>query len=345
MIDLVTGGSGFLGSHVVNLLLQRGRRVRVLDIDPDPPTAAGVDRITGSVRDPAVVAAAMQGVERVFHIAGNPHLWAPRKDDFTKVNLGGTRIILAEAARQRVERLVYTSTAAILFRKRDRTGSIIAPTLADMPGAYCRSKFLAEQEALAAAEAGMPVVIVNPTLPIGPGDRHLTPPTRMILDFINGATPAFMDCTLNMIHVEDVALGHLRAAEAGMIGQRYVLGGGTHRLVDILGLIQEITGVPMPRLRVPYAVALIAAAIGEAAADRMSGKPPRASREGVRLTRLPINADLGRPIVELGVTIRPLAQALMEAIRWLVEHGHVRRPLPALRAQETGDLEAEQPFT
>lgn len=338
-MDLVTGGSGFLGRHVVNLLLQQGRQVRVLDIDPEP--AADVDLIKGSVTDPVAVAEAMEGVQRVFHIAGNPHLWARRKDDFRAINLEGTRIVLAQAARQRVERLVYTSTAAILFGKAGRNGNTVLPRLADMPGAYCRSKFLAEQEAFAAAQAGVPVVVVSPTLPIGPGDRHLTPPTRMILDFINGATPAFMDCALNMIHVEDAALGHVRAAETGMIGQRYILEGGTRRLPEILRLIHEITGVPMPRLRVPYALGFVAAAIGELAADRLTGKRPLASLEGVRLTRWPPDLKQARPLSELGVNPRPLAHALSDAILWLMKSGHVRRSLPRLEGSGAGATELD----
>jgi dihydroflavonol-4-reductase len=332
MVDLVTGGSGFLGSHIVGLLLQRGRQVRVLDIDPEGSFGAGVQLIRGSVTDPAAVAAAMSGVERVFHTAGNPNLWARRKEDFAAINFGGTRTVLAEAARQRVERLVFTSTAAILFRRPGRNGGSEPAALADMPGDYCRSKFLAEQEAFAAARAGMPVVIVSPTLPIGPGDRNLTPPTRMILDFINGATPAFMDFEMNMIHVRDVAFGHVRAAEVGVPGQRYVLAGDNRRLSEILLLIQDITGVRMPRLRVPYGLAFAAAAIGEIVADYLTRESPKASLAGVRLTRRPPALELGRPGSELGLKPTPLAQALTEAILWLVESGHVQRPLPGVRA-------------
>jgi dihydroflavonol-4-reductase len=288
--------------------------------------------IEGSVTDPAAVAAAMSGVRRVFHTAGNPNLWARRKDAFREINFVGTKIVLAEAERQRVDRFVFTSTAAILFRKAGRNDSAAPPKLADMPGAYCRSKFLAEQEAFAAACTGMPVVIVSPTLPIGPGDRHLTPPTRMILDFVNGATPAFVDFELNMIHVHDVALGHVRAAEVGMPGQRYVLAGDNRRLSDILLLVQEITGVAMPRFRVPYGLAFAAAAIGEIVADYLTRESPKASLAGVRLTRRPTAIELGRSGSELGLELTPLSQALTEAIAWLVERGHVQRPLPNLRA-------------
>lgn len=327
MVDLVTGGGGFLGHHIVNVLLQRGRQVRVLDINPGPSTAPGVEAIQGSVTDPAAVAAAMSGVRRVFHTAGNPNLWARRKDAFREINFVGTKIVLAEAERQGVDRFVFTSTAAILFRK---AGGAVSLTLADMPGDYCRSKFLAEQEALAAARAGMPVVTVSPTLPIGPGDRHLTPPTRMLLDFVNGATPAFVNCELNMIHVHDVALGHVRAAELGAPGQRYVLAGDTRRLSDILLLIQDITGAAMPRLRVPYGLAFAAAAVSEIVADYLTRKSPKAPLAGVRLARRPPALELGRPASELGLALTPLSEALTEAIAWLVARGHVRRPLPNL---------------
>lgn len=338
MVDLVTGGGGFLGRHIVRLLLQRGRQVRVLDIDTGALSASGAELIEGSVTDPAAVAAAMSGVRRVFHTAGNPNLWARRKDAFREINFVGTKIVLAEAERQGVDRFVFTSTAAILFRKAGlfrragRNGSTVPLTLADMPGDYCRSKFLAEQEAFAAARAGMPVVIVSPTLPIGPGDRHLTPPTRMILDFVNGATPAFVDFELNMIHVHDVALGHVRAAEVGTPGQRYVLAGDTRRLSDILLLIQDITGVAMPRFRVPYGLAFAAAAVSEILADYLTGESPKASLAGVRLARRPTAFELGRPCSELGLALMPISQALTEAIAWLVARGHVRRFLPNLDA-------------
>jgi dihydroflavonol-4-reductase len=328
MVDLVTGGGGFLGHHIVRLLLQRERQVRVLDIDPAGlPTAPGVEVIEGSVTDPAAVAAAMSGVRRVFHTAGNPNLWARRKDAFREINFVGTKIVLAEAERQGIDRFVFTSTAAILLRKAGRAAPL---TPADMPGDYCRSKFLAEQEVFAAARAGMPVVIVSPTLLIGPGDRYLTPPTRMILDFINGATPAFVNCELNMIHVHDVALGHVRAAEVGVPGQRYVLAGDTRRLSDILLLIQDITGVTMPRFRVPYTLAFATAAVSEIIADCLTRKSPKATLAGLRLARRPPALELGRPGSELGLAPTPLSEALTEAIVWLVAHGHVRRSLPNL---------------
>jgi dihydroflavonol-4-reductase len=268
----------------------------------------------------------MSGVQRVFHTAGNPNLWARRKDAFREINFIGTKIVLAEAERQGVDRFVFTSTAAILFRKA------VPLTLADMPGDYCRSKFLAEQEAFAAARAGMPVVIVSPTLLIGPEDRHLTPPTRMILDFVNGATPAFVNCELNMIHVHDVALGHVRAAEVGVPDQRYVLAGETRRLSDILLLIQDITGVAMPRFRVPHGLAFAAAAASEIIADSLTRKSPKATLAGLRLARQPPALELGRPGSELGLTLTPLSEALTQAIVWLVARGHVRRSLPNLDA-------------
>jgi dihydroflavonol-4-reductase len=329
MVDLVTGGGGFLGRHIVRLLLQRGRQVRVLDIDPGLSTAPGVEVIEGSVTDLAAVAAAMSGVRRVFHTAGNPNLWARRKEAFREINFVGTKIVLAEAERKGIDRFVFTSTAAILFRKARRA---VPLTLADMPGDYCRSKFLAEQEAFAAARAGMPVVIVSPTLLIGPEDRHLTPPTRMILDFVNGATRAFMNCELNMIHVHDVALGHVRAAEVGVPGQRYVLAGDTRRLSDILLLIQDITGVTMPRFRVPYGLAFAAAVVSEIVADYLTRKSPKASLAGVRLARRPPALELARPGSALGLALTPLPEALTEAIVWLVARGHVRRSLPNLDA-------------
>lgn len=339
MTDLVTGGGGFIGHHLVELLLKRGETVRVLDLEPglgaDRSLPPQVEVVVGSVTDDHAVREAMGGVRRVFHLAGNPNLWARRKDVFERVNHHGTRLLLAEAARQGVARFVHTSSGAILFRRPKRGNGGDRPTLSDMPGPYCRSKFLAEQEALAAARRGQPVVVVNPTLPMGPGDRRLTPPTRMIVDFINGDTPAFVDFELNVIDVRDVAAGHLLAAEIGQPGERYLLGSAcNHRLSEVLAVLEETTGVPMPRRRVPYILALAVAAVSETIADRFTGKSPKATLSGVRLTRRPPAVELVQPAHALGLKPRPLRETLCDAARWLAAAGHLRRPLPHLQASK-----------
>src|SRR5262245_10022602 len=194
--NLVTGGSGFIGRHLVEQLIARGERVRVLDLRPLEPAPAGVEQVTGSITDPAAVARAVAGCERVFHLAANPNLWAADPKTFDAVNHQGTRRVLEAAQKAGVQRFVYASTESILKSYRAPKSSVralidetVVLSLDDMPGPYCRSKFLAEQAAREAARGGLPLVIVNPTMPIGPGDHLLTPPSKMILGFLNGETP------------------------------------------------------------------------------------------------------------------------------------------------------------
>lgn len=264
MTDLVTGGAGFIGGRLVERLRRDGAAVRVLDLDGEATLPDGVDRIVGSASDPATLRKAMDGVGRVFHVAGDPHLWARRADDFVAANVETTSAVLDEAARAGVERIVATSTAAIHFAPR-REDSALA--LDDMPGAYARSKFLAERAALDAAAAGVPVVVLNPGLPMGAGDRNLTPPTRMLLDFVNGAVPAYLDFELRIVDAGDLAAAYVAAAERGAVGERYFLGGSPVPLSDLLAAVERVAGLEMPRRRVPWALALAAASASE---DRKS---------------------------------------------------------------------------
>ncbi len=328
MTDLVTGGGGFIGGHVVAALVREGRRVRVLDVAPVAAFSDRVEAITGSVTDRDTVRRAMAGVERVFHVAGIPSLWIPNKADYETVNHRGTEVVLAAAAEAGVRRVVHTSTGAILFHPVRQRSSAALPTLDDMPGPYCRSKFLAEQAAMAAAEGGQGVVIVNPTLPLGPGDRSLTPPTRMIRDFVNGAIPAFVDFPVSVADVRDVARGHLRAAEVGRPGRRYFLGSPPLPLSEVLATLAHVTRLAMPRFKVPYPVALAAAAVSEVIADRVTRKPPKAPLSGVRLTRRPVAPELARPLSDLGIDLRPLRETLADTVAWLAAEGLVTRSLP-----------------
>ena len=209
---------------------------------------------------------------------------------------------------------------------------LVEGTLDEMPGPYCRSKFMAEQEALTAARHGQPVIVVNPTLPIGAGDRGLTPPTRMLLGFLNGRFPAYLNCTLNLIDVRDVALGHVLAAERGQIGERYILGGKNVRLSTVLAWMEQMTGIKMPRRQVPYFVALGFAAIEELLADSVTGHMPAAPLTGVRLSKHPIEFDCSKAARILGLSPRPILQALHRATAWLDAQGLVRRPLPGFSA-------------
>lgn len=337
-LSLVTGGSGFIGRHLVHLLRRHGEAVRVLDRRPPAyPERGGLEFHQGDIADAAAVERAVAGARRVYHLAANPNLWARDPAEFDRVNHQGTLNVLAAAARHRPDRVIYTSTESILAGVRARAaGGIIDEgvdlRVKDMPGPYCRSKFLAERAALEAAADGLPVVVVNPTLPIGPGDSLLTPPSRMLLNFLNGRTPAYLETAVNMIDVRDVAQGHLLAAERGHVGRRYILGGDNLTMSGLLALLQELTGRPMPRLRIPYWVALAYGVADEFIADHFTGKAPRAPLAGVRLARRPMRFDNSRALAELGLQPRPLRHALIDAITWFDQQGMLSGPEGAVEA-------------
>lgn len=327
---LVTGGLGFIGQYVVQALLERGESVRVLDLAQPEHPIEGVKYIQGSITDAGLVEAVMQGVDWVFHLAANAGLWSPRKQAFLTVNQTGTRNIMTAALAAGVQRVVHTSTESILKTDRkpsgtEETDESVQLTFDDMVGAYCQGKFLAEQEALAAADRGLPVVVVNPTIPIGPGDRRLTPPSRMILGFLNGDYPAFLNSTLNVVDARDVAMGHLLAAEKGRVGDRYLLGNTNLQLQELLHLLEALTGLSMPKRQVPYWLAFTVSLVQEAIADYITHRPPAAPLTGVRLAGSPMCFSHEKARRELGFTGRPVRQSLADAIRWYQEQGWLRR--------------------
>lgn len=330
-MHLVTGGAGFIGRHLVRLLLERGEAVRVLDTALEPELPPGVEVIRGSVTDKCTVRRAMNGVRFVFHVAGNPHLWTLHKVNFDEVNREGTRVVMAAAHQAGVERVVHTSSGVLFANGHARHCYTAAlPEAHDtLPGAYAQSKLSAERESLAAVARGLPVVIVRPTLLIGPEDRNLTPPTRMLLDFLAGRTPAFIDTELNLIDVRDVARGLWAAAEQGQPGHSYGLGNATLRLGTLLGLLEAMTGVKMPRRRVPYGIALAAACVSELIADHISRRAPMAPLAGVRLARQLRYPDMSECAALLGLQLTPIRTALTDAIAWLVASGRLSaRDLP-----------------
>lgn len=322
-MDLVTGGAGFIGGHLVRALIARGRPVRVLDLSAAPaPTTSGAttpgstqaEWHQGSLLDPQALAAALTGVERVFHLAAIPHFWCKDRSAHERVNVVGTQSLLAAASAAGVETLVHCSTEAILLP--EGAGQMIdgrtAPSLAAMPGPYTRSKLLAEEAALAAR--GLHVVVVSPTAPIGPGDRGLTPPSRMLRDLLAERYPAFLECTLNLVDVRDVAEGHILAAERGLPGKRYILGGENLQLSAFLDMVGRLSGKPMPKRRVPPWLALLSAQVGTWMADRITGRAPPATPEAVRLALAGASLTSAEAAQDLGYRPKPLEGALEAAI-------------------------------
>jgi dihydroflavonol-4-reductase len=327
-MDLVIGGSGFIGSHLVGELLQRGRAVRVYDLQPFPQEDHGLrpaETVVGDILDLQLLSDAMGGCDRVFHLAGNPQLWDRRPRNFDRVNRRGTENVLLAARQADVRMLVYTGTETILAPRRHH-GPIREETqsaLRDMIGPYCRSKFLAQQAVLQAARSGLPALVVVPTLPIGPGDRNLTPPGRMISDFLQGKIPGYIDCTLNFVDVRDAALGHVFAAENGEPGRRYILSGHNLTLAEFFCYLSRESSRPPPRHRVPYVVALAWSCVEEWM-GKLTGRTPQSSVTGVRLCRRSLAFDGTRTWQLLGHSPRPVEESIRDAVLW-----HQRRLSPA----------------
>lgn len=322
-VDLVTGGGGFIGCHLVQALHAQGRQVRVLDIDPARHFGPGIEAINGSILDADALAAACRGVRHVYHLAAVAHLWLPDKRLYDRINHQGTRMVLDAAQRAGAEKIIVTSTETILRGWNNASAKPIdedepRPSLAEMAGPYDRSKWLADDAARTAAAQGLPVVMLYPTVPVGPGDIHFTAPTRMIEAFLQGRAPAYYDCMLNLIGVEDLAQGHVLAAQKAAPGSRYILAGDNLWLHDILAMLHDLTGRPMPRRRIPYGLASWSAMVSEWLADHVTKHPPLANRTGVRLARHPRMIDGSRAASDLGFDPEPTRLALARAIAWLM---------------------------
>lgn len=330
MTTLVTGASGFVGSAVVRQLLDAGHRVRVLlrpGSDRRNVQELPVEIALGDLTDPASLGSAVRGCNALFHVAADYRLWAPDPRELYQCNVTGTGNIMRAAAEAGVGRIVYTSSVATLGQTRDGSPASEDTTacLADMIGHYKRSKFLAEAEvARLVKEEGLPAVIVNPSTPVGPRDIKPTPTGRMILDAALGRMPAYVDTGLNLVHVDDVATGHLLAFERGVAGQRYILGGENMTLKEILTGIAAMVGRPPPRLRLSPGLIMPLAYACEAWARLMDGSEPRITVDGVRMSRkyMFFSADKARH--DLGFTARPVEEALSDAIEWFRRNGYCR---------------------
>ncbi len=328
MTILVTGASGFLGSHVARQLVARREDVRVM-LRPSSTNRAiadlSLEYVTGDLRDPAAVARATQGAKRVFHVAADYRLWAKRKQDIYDSNVGGTKNLLDAAIRAGVEQFIYTSTVATIAVDRPQHPNEFTDTrLEEMVGHYKRSKWMAEQEALKAAKAGLSVIVVMPTTPVGPWDWKPTPTGKIILDFLNGKMPGYVETGLNFVGVEECAAGHLLAAEKGRVGERYLLGGENLTLKQLLDTLSRITGLSAPKLKIPHGLAL-GVAYANTLFSRLIGREPGIPVEGVKIARHMMFVDCSRAQRELGFKAGPVSAALERAVRWYEANGYIAK--------------------
>jgi dihydroflavonol-4-reductase len=327
---LVTGATGFVGANLARLLVAEGYRVRVLARPASSLRAlegCPVEVRRGDVLEPDSVARAITGCARVFHVAGDYRLWAPDPGEIYRNNVDGTRTVLEACARARVERVVYTSSIGTLGLPKDGEPSTeTTPVrLEDMIGPYKRSKFLAERVAEEYAARGLPVVIVNPSAPFGPWDVKPTPTGQLVLDYLRGRMFATLDTGFNLVHVADVAHGHLLAASRGRVGEKYILGGENYSLTEIFRMLARITGIRAPRARMPHALIYLVALASEGLASA-TGQPPRVPLTGARMARKPMYVSADKAVQELGLLQTPVEQALRDAVDWFVGHGYAPSP-------------------
>lgn len=322
-LTLVTGASGFLGWHVAKILTERGHQVRALCRPQSEIRELDVEKVMGDLRDPASLTRAIQGCNLVFHVAADYRLWSKNPQDLYQSNVDGTRNLLEAATAARVDRIVYTSTVGCIGMPKNVDGDENTPvSVGDMAGHYKRSKWLAEQVALEKARAGLPVVIVNPTAPIGDHDWKPTPTGKIIVDFLTNKLPAYVDTGLNLVDVRDIALGHLLAAEHGKPGERYILGCENLTLAQILERLARLSGKSAPKTKVPYAIAYATGVITTGFAH-FTGKVPIAPLEGVKMARKRMFVSHAKAARELGFKPGPVDFALARAVAWFKDQGYL----------------------
>ena len=328
MKAFITGATGFLGTHVARVLAAQGAGLRLL-VRPTSnlKNLEGLPAETarGDLRDAASLEKAMSGCEVVFHVAADYRLWVQDPAEMYRSNVEGTRAILEAARKNGVRCVVYTSSVATIgFTGNGHPADEDSPVaLADMIGHYKRSKFMAEQVALEAGRAGMRVVTVNPTTPVGEQDIKPTPTGRIVVDFLKGKFPAYVETGLNLVDVRECALGHVEALEKGKSGERYILGGENLTLKQILDKLGAISGLPSPKVKLPYFVAYAAGLVDQTVSGRLLRREPRATVETVRMGKKKMWASSGKAERELGWKILPADNALRRAVEWFRANAYV----------------------
>ncbi len=327
MLAFLTGATGFVGSHVAHALAAQGADLRLLvraSSDTRNVRDLKADHVAGDLRNPASFEKALAGCDVLFHIAADYRLWVRDPQQMYRSNVEGTRAVLEAARRHRVRRVVYTSSVATMgFSSNGHAADETSPvSLANMIGPYKRSKFMAEEVALAAARSGMDVVVVNPTTPVGEQDVKPTPTGRIVVDFLKKKFPAYVDTGLNLVDVTECARGHIAALEKGRSGERYILGGENLTLKQILDKLAAITGLPSPRVRLPYAVALATGVVDEMFTGHILGREPRATIDAVRMGRKKMFVTSAKAERELGWKTVPVDDALRRATEWFRSNGY-----------------------
>jgi len=329
MKAMVSGATGFIGSRIINLLLDRGWQVNALVRERNHPLLEhpSVTVFHGNLDDDHSVSSSMINCDVVFHTAALTGFWAKDPGEFYRTNVEGTRRILRSALEVGVPRVIHTSTWATIGRQA--TGAPATEEsrarLGDLPGHYRTSKFLAEEEVASFVAEGLDVVIVNPTVPIGIGDRRPTPSGSIILDFLRGRLPAYVDAQLNIIDVDNAALGHILAWERGRTGHRYILGNWNMTLQDLLSHLSEITGIKPPRIRLPIGLLIGLAAMDNLVEGNLLGRQPFIPIEGLMHARSHTEVDCSKAITELGLPVTPVIPSLVKAIEWFKVNGYVTR--------------------
>ena len=330
MKAFVTGATGFVGSHVARVLSEQGADLRLLvrsGSDPRNIQNLTADRVVGDLRDPLSIEKAMAGCDVVFHVAADYRLWVRDPQQMYLANVDGTRALLEAARKNKVRRVVYTSSVATMgFTSNGRPVDEDFPvSLDNMIGHYKRSKFMAEEVALQAGRGGVEVVVVNPTTPVGEQDIKPTPTGRIVVDFLRKKFPAYVDTGLNLVDVTECARGHVAALEKGRTGERYILGGQNLTLKQILDKLAAITGLPSPKVKLPYAVALAAGVVDEIVTGRILGREPRATIDAVRMGRKKMFVSCAKAERELGWKTVPVDDALRRAVEWFQTNGYATR--------------------